>query len=340
MQHHVVFGAGLIGCYIGASLRLQGNDVDLICRPRIQQKLLHGVTLTDYKQHQALANGFTFNQALQGNSLIDVIWLTVKCTDVSDAVLQLRDICQPHTVIICCQNGLGSDAEVKRALPNNTVLKAMVPFNVVEIKDDHLHRGSEGALMIEREADIGKWVDDLCLEIHSDLLPVGSCENMQSLLWAKLQLNLGNSINALADIPVKAMLQQKPYRLVIAAMMKELLAVTKKMGIQLPKVTSVPAAWIPNVLSLPNWMFTLLANKMLDIDPNVRTSMWWDIANGRQTEIDHLNGAIVKAGERMGVDCVVNKKVTALIKAREMQQTPKQLRAISADVLYKKVIGH
>lgn len=339
MQNHMIFGAGLIGCYLGGCIKQQGVNVDLICRPNIAEKLKNGVKLTDYLENQSHVSGFTFNQSIGDRSAtIDVVWLTVKCTDVAQAAESLRDMVNDETLIVCCQNGLGSDEMVKGLLPSNRVIKAMVPFNVVELEPGHLHRGSEGDFTIEREYAMQEQIDELIALLNSDLLPVASCDDMPSLLWAKLQLNLGNSINALANIPVKAMLEQRQYRLVIAAMMKELLLVTSQNNVQLPKVTAIPNHWIPWVLSTPNWLFKILANKMLAIDPNVRTSMWWDLSQGKKTEIDHLNGAVVEHAKRLGIECPVNLTVIQLIKEREKDKTLAEKGSISASILYQSVM--
>ena len=183
-------------------------------------------------------------------------------------------------MIFCCQNGLGSDASVKQAYLDNLVLRVMVPFNVAELSAGHHHRGSEGDMTIEYTDSSRDLVNSLVSKVHSELLPIKTTKDMRALLWAKLQLNLGNSVNALADIPVKAMLEQRAYRRVIALLMSELLQVADALGIELPKITAVSAHKIPMILWLPNFIFTRVANKMLEIDPNVRSSMWWDVSQG------------------------------------------------------------
>lgn len=213
-----------------------------------------------------------------------------------------------------------------------------MPFNVVELKPGHLHRGSEGDFTLERNEQMQAQIDELVTLLNSDLLPVISCDDMSSLLWAKLQLNLGNSINALGNTPVKTMLEQRQYRLVIAAMMKELLLVTTHNNVQLPIVTSIPSHWIPRVLSLPNWLFKVLANKMLAMDPNVRTSMWWALSQGKKTEIDHLNGAVVEHTKSLGIACPVNLAIIQLIKEREKDKTLTEKGPISASTLYQSVM--
>lgn len=66
--------------------------------------------------------------------------------------------------------------------------------------------------------------------------------------------------------------------------------------------------------------------------------MWWDVSQGKKTEIDHLNGAIVKQGEQVGVDCPVNSAVIHLIKLTEQGKISAQERSISGETLYQSVI--
>ncbi|NCP66396.1 MAG: 2-dehydropantoate 2-reductase [Paraglaciecola sp.] len=314
-ERHVIFGAGLIGTYLVAAFNHTGLSAEAVVRPSLQEKLKHGVSLSDYLGHEALHIPLKFADVNNPIS-VSYLWLTVKCTAVHQAAEDMRAFVSPSTVILCCQNGLGSDAIIKQAFPDNLVLRVMVPFNVVELKPGHFHRGSQGKLTIELADEKQLDVNTLVAKVRSNLLPVATSADMTALLWAKLQLNLGNSVNALADIPVKAMLQQRAYRRIIAMLMQELLLVTDKLGISLPKVTSLPAHWLPTVLRLPDFLFKRIANKMLAIDPNVRTSMWWDVSQGKKTEIDYLNGAIVTQAQHLGLKSQVNQRIIQLIKAQ------------------------
>ncbi|GAB5378759.1 MAG: 2-dehydropantoate 2-reductase [Aliiglaciecola sp.] len=341
MPTHLIFGAGLIGCYLGAAIAQKNIPVTLLCRAKVRQKLREGILLSDYLDHTASIKNLIFHHASDTASTnnFDFVWLTVKCTGVESASAELGPFVGDNTVIICCQNGLGSELIVKQRFPNNIVLRAMVPFNVVEMKDGHFHRGSEGALTIESLNSSKPWLSELISSIQSDLLPVNSNAQMDALLWAKLQLNLGNSINALADIPVKAMLEQKHYRLVIAALMDELLAVTDALNITLPKVTALPGHLIPKVLRLPNFLFKLIANKMLAIDPNVRTSMWWDVSQGKPTEIDHLNGAIIEQANALDIECPCNQVIVNLVKSLRKIEPEQEKKSYTAKQLYGLVCG-
>ena len=322
---HIVFGAGLIGCYLGGVLTTLGFPTGLVCRPKVRNKLKSGIKLTDFQHRQTNAPLLDLISSEQlSNDVLPIkkagfLWLTVKCTGVEQAILDIAPWVNKDTVIFCCQNGLGSDAAIKLAYPDNLVLRVMVPFNVVELSDGHYHRGSAGELTIEYTDSSRELVSSLVAKLNSELLPIKTTNDMDSLLWAKLQLNLGNSVNALADIPVKAMLEQRGYRRVIALLMTELLQVTDALGITLPKVTSISAHHIPFLLRLPNFIFTRVANKMLEIDPNVRSSMWWDVSQGKPTEIEHINGAILNYGKRLKIACPANEKISFLIRKLNSQ---------------------
>jgi 2-dehydropantoate 2-reductase len=159
---------------------------------------------------------------------------------------------------------------VKQAYPDNPVSCVMVPFNVVESSAGHYHRGSEGDMTIKYTDSSLKLMTLLVSKLDSELLPIRTTKDINALLWAKLQLNLGNSVNVLADIPIKAMLEQRDYRRVIALLMTELLQVADVLGIRVPKFTVVSAHKIPMILRLPNFIFSRVANKMLEVDPSAR----------------------------------------------------------------------
>jgi 2-dehydropantoate 2-reductase len=340
-EQHTVFGAGLIGCYLGGALNELGFQTTLICRASTKSKLASGLKLTDYQGHEAMLPKMDVLDDKQLSALntqvkkARFLWLTVKCTGVKQAVIDIAPLVDENTVILCCQNGLDSDAAVKQAYPNNMVLRVMIPFNVVELSPGHYHRGSEGKLTIEQTPQSQIGISTLVMALHSELLPISTTTDMDALLWAKLQLNLGNSVNALADIPVKAMLEQRDYRQVIALLMTECLQVADALGIKLPKVTAISAHKIPLVLRLPNFIFSRVANKMLEIDPNVRSSMWWDVSQGKPTEIEHINGAILKQAKDLNIACPANEKISDLIiqLSNQTDLTDEQKPPITAETL-------
>jgi 2-dehydropantoate 2-reductase len=311
MSSHSVFGAGLIGGFIAGVLRSREFPVSLVVREKMKSRFSGELFLSDYNDHKATASGFTFAEPT--DSPADFLWLTVKCTAVKDALEGVRPFVNSETIILCCQNGLGSDLSVRDAFPDNVVLRVMFHSNVAQLSDDRLHRGSEGDMIIEYHPK----AEALAERLNCPLMPTHVSNIMDAVLWAKLQLNVANAVNALADIPVKSMLEQRGYRQVIALLMTELLQVVKAQDITLPKLTALPPQVLPWFIAMPNWLFNIVGTKMMAIDPSVRTSMWWDLSGGRLTEVDHLNGAVVMTGEKFGVACPANQRISDLIHAVE-----------------------
>ena len=140
MQKHIVFGAGLIGGFLGGVTTSLGLDTTLVCRPAVKKKLANGLLLTDYSENRAVAKQLHLldNEDLATNKLenlnCDFLWITVKCTAVEAVSKEIHPFVGKHTIILCCQNGLGSDQIIKAQFPDNTVLRVMVPFNVAEPK--------------------------------------------------------------------------------------------------------------------------------------------------------------------------------------------------------------
>ena len=218
--------------------------------------------------------------------------------------------------MVSFQNGVGNADILRAALPNQTVLEGMVPFNVIERGRGAYHQGSGGELEIRRAPGLQPFVADfekagLPLQQHADMLPVQ---------WAKLLLNLNNAINALSNRPLKEELSQRAYRRCLGMAQAETLALLARAGIRPARLTRIPPAWIPRFLGLPDAWFARLARAMLTIDPLARSSMSDDLAAGRATEVDWINGEVVKLAHRLGLNAPVNARLCQLVHEAEQSE--------------------
>jgi 2-dehydropantoate 2-reductase len=311
-----IYGAGSIGCYVGGRLLAGGSDVSFIGRARVAGLLReHGITLTrhdDSRWHAPPARIDVSTDAASA-AAADLVLVTVKSAATATAAAELAAVLRPGTVVVSFQNGIGNADVLRAAMPQHTVLEGMVPFNVVERGPGAFHQGSGGELEIRHAAAMQPFVEafrqaGLPLTQHADLLPVQ---------WAKLMLNLNNAINALANRPLKEELSQRAYRLCLAMAQKEALALLKRDGVRPVKVTPLPTAWIPHVLSVPDAVFERLGRAMLTIDPHARSSMSDDLAARRATEVDWINGEVVRLAERLGQTAPVNRRLCELVHAAE-----------------------
>lgn len=334
-MNQCIVGSGLIGSFLGSVIALNGGNIKVVARGEWLARLQQPLTLTDYKGHQFRVPALNIH-APNATEKYDVIWLTVKCTALENMAKVLSPLLHSKSIIICCQNGVGSHNIMRSAFPHHQVLSAMVPFNVV-VEGQHLHKGSQGELVIEDSTD-ETLNQRLLSSVRHALLQARISQDIEAVQWAKLQLNVGNGVNALADMPVKPMLQQRPYRRIIASLMDELLQVTEAAGITLPKVANIHGRWIPFVLRLPNGLFNMVAKQMLDIDPSVKTSMWWDLNNKKVTEKAFLYGAIVGKAEEMNIAVPYNRAIISLLReAEEQGNKQRRYQALSPKMLEARV---
>ena len=306
---HVIFGAGLIGGYLAGNFLSRGLRTAVVGRANKLAGFKRGLKITDFLGNTAHATEVPEYQTGE----ISALYMTMKCTGVAASIPDLKNIIQTDTIIVCCQNGFGSDQVIRDAFPDNIVLSAVVGFNVAEKQAGHLHRSTDGKFVIEHHPWLAKELE----QIDCAALPISSTKNILAERWAKLQLNLANPVNALADVPVKTMTEDAGFRKIIAGLMQEMFLVTDELGIKLPKITAVPAKALPRIMRLPNWLFLRIAQKMLAIDPTARTSMWWDLDQNRTTEIAYINGTIVNEAERLGLSCPLNTRLVKLIQLVE-----------------------
>ena len=319
---HLVFGAGLTGGYLAGGLIAAGLLTSLVAREKTHKAMANGLLLSDYDGNQNSLPAPKFVSASDPvKQNFDFIWLTVKCTAIANISTELAPFVSDSSVIICCQNGFGSDQIIRQSFPNNDVLIAIVGFNVAEPKPGHLHRSTEGRLVIQQANEVhsvsSETISWLAEKLNSKMLPTLTSEHIEAEQWAKLQLNLTNPINALANIPLKQMLEDRGFRRIVACLMEELLTLCAAKEIKLVQINVVPGHWIPRIMKLPNFIFNIVGKNMIDIDPTARLSMWWDLNNGKATEIAFINGALVAAGKEIGVACPANEAVVKLIQKIE-----------------------
>lgn len=329
-----IMGAGSIGCYLGAKL-LSGNvPTRLIGRASLGQELTtQGLTvsLLDGSKLSISPAKVDFETQPEYLADCDVVLLTVKSTDTESACLSLQPVLKQGTVVVSFQNGVRNAARISQLLPQAQVIAGMVPFNVVKTGVGSFHNGTSGSLIIGQSPYAARVVTpfhqaQLAIDIHPDI---------QGVLWGKLIFNLNNAINALAGVPLREELSDKRYRRIVAAAMREALRVMKNGQIKPLRLGKMIPWLAPSILSLPDFLFFKVAAGMVKIDPQARSSMWEDLEKHRRTEIDYLNGEIVRLGQTHNMPTPVNSTIVALLRqAEEAQQGSPML---SADALWKQI---
>jgi len=307
-----------------------GRRVALLARPRVIAEIeAHGLRPTSFEGFDQTLTRDRFALSENPHLFEDagIVLVTVKSADTAGMADIIAKHAASNAVIVSLQNGVGNTAVLRDRLPGRRVLGGMVPFNVMALGEGRFHRATSGDIVIEQDEA------HLAEKLSVPGLKMRVTGNIEGVQWGKLLLNLNNALNALADLPLRRQLAQRPWRRLFADQVAEGLAAIRAEGIKPVSPTQIPAAWMPPLLRLPDPIFEALLGRTMKIDPEARSSMWEDLKQGRRTEIDYLQGVITEIAERRGLAAPLSRRIVELIRQAERDArgsprlTPAQIRA-------------
>lgn len=288
-------GAGAVGGYFGGMLARAGHTVTLIARPvhvqAVQRDGLRLQTLA-FDERVPLAAS-TDPAAVQGASLV---LFCVKSADTESAGMSLRPHLAPDALVLCLQNGVDNADRLRAVLPGEPVAAAVVYVATEMAGPGHVRHHGRGDLVLEPSPSGAAAVQALI----AAGVPTVLSDNVRGALWAKLVLNCAyNAISAIAQLPYGRTVAGEGVQGVMRDVVAECLAVAQAEGVQLPGDVTAAVA------------------RLADSMPTQSSSTAQDLARGRRTEIDHLNGLIVRRGQALGVPTPANRVLWALVKLLE-----------------------
>ena len=312
-----VLGAGSVGCFIGGAWASAGLPVTFIGRPKLSQDIdQHGLTLSDYSgwRFQLKPGDVDFRCGPEGLDEADIILVTVKSGDTADAAAQIAQYGRDGTAVISFQNGISNIDVLGQALEGRfEITRGMVGFNVAYLGGGRFHKGVAGHLWSEsREASRA-----LAERVGGGPASLTLSDDMLGLAWGKLLINMNNAVNALSGRTLLDELRKRDYRRVFSASIKEGLRLLGRAEIEPAKVGPLALPVLARVLDSPDWLFNTLFFRMWKIDPKARSSMSDDLAEGRKTEVDFLNGELIRLAERLRMDAPVNLAIVELVRKAE-----------------------
>ena len=289
-----VMGAGAVGCYYGGMLARAGHAVTLIGRPQhIEAVQREGLFLNSQSfQAQVPMAASTEAGAVAGAELV---LFCVKSTDTESAGAAIAPHLGAGTVVLSLQNGVDNAERLQAALPQ-LVVPAVVYVATEMAGPGHVKHHGRGDLVIGASAASRALADQF---IAADV-PVQISDNVAGELWTKLIVNCAyNALSAISRLPYGRMVEGEGVPAVMRDVVQECLAVATAAGVTVPKagLESVPG----------------IARSM----PNQFSSTAQDLMRGKPSEIDHLNGYVVRKGAALGVATPVNRVLHTLVKLLE-----------------------
>jgi 2-dehydropantoate 2-reductase len=288
-------GAGAVGCYYGGMLARAGHPVTLIARPQhveaIQRGGLRMETQTFDEQVKLAASSDA--GAVQG---ADLVLFCVKSTDTEAAGALIKPFLGTQTVVLCLQNGVDNADRLRTVLTSAEVAAAVVYVGTEMAGPGHVRHHGRGELVIDPTPTSQAVADALT----AAGVPTQISNNVRGELWLKLILNCAyNAVSAIAQRPYGENVKSEGIAGVMQDVVAECLAVAKAEGVTIPG--DVDAA----------------VRKIADTMPAQYSSTAQDLARGKKSEIDYLNGFVVRRGQALGVPTPANRVLWALVKLLE-----------------------
>ncbi len=317
----VIAGAGALGLYLGGRLIEQGIPVAFLGREVNKESVRHeGITLSSglgsISHVPAHRVEYDTNPAIIREA--HWVWVTVKCQHTNQLCEEIGAFIRPGAKILSLQNGVHNGVWIRNRFPKHSVQSVVVPYNIVSKGHGHFHQASSGTLIVEASHEpSADPVEGLLAKANLKFQVV---DYIYPVLWGKLLLNLNNAINALAGVSIKDELAQRDYRLVFSRCLEEALDVYERAGIEMKNPLPVPIQWFPTLLKLPDAFFKLFADVLVRLDEQAFSSMWQDLNAHKKTEIDFINGELLRLADQFQVPVPTIRHIYDLIKSVEVKR--------------------
>jgi len=299
-------GGGAIGCLYGGWLAKAGAPVTIVGRPiHVDAMRAHGLRVTgrDF-DFQVPVNASTDLSAL---AHCDLVLFCTKTRDTENVATELRSFLLPTAAILAFQNGVDGAERLASILPNPVFSAALVVSCYIE-GPGHVHHNGRGDVLL------GDWLptrgdaaqrsallESIVATLRRASILASLAPDIRLTLWTKLAMNCGyNALSALCRARYQRLVTAEPSRVLMRRIVEELVAVGQGDGVALE--------------------FDVVLKQVMDLAagfPTAISSTGQDIAKGRPTEIDDLNGYVVRRGRALGVPTPINEALQLMVKVLE-----------------------
>ena len=319
-MRYLIIGAGAIGTYLGVNLAHAGQEVTFLARPATAAHLrAHGLSLTtaegEVRRIAAPQVAASPAEALE-NSRYDAALLALKTYHTPAFLESMAPWRAQFPPVVCLQNGVEAEAVLAAFLGEGQVLAGTVTTAVA--------RRAAGQATVERPRGVGlaanhPLAEPLAAALQAAGVATRLYPNGAAMKWSKLLTNLlGNATSAILDMPPAEIFAHPDLARLETAQLREALAVMAALGLP---VVDLPGVSVRRLVWAIRWLPQLLLQPLLQKAVGSgrggkMPSFHIDLHGGRgQTEVDALNGAVVRYGERLGIPTPVNRTLTETLQA-------------------------
>lgn len=296
-----VLGAGAMGSIYGGHLSLH-NDVYMIDK---KQEIVDKINADGLKLFENDKDVIYRPEAMTDSANlgeVDLVILFVKALFSKAALEENRHIIGEHTYVMTLQNGAGHEDILSEFVPKERIIIGTTEDNGAVLDFGYVRRGGKG------KTNIGMLVPDSNGMLGMIKKSFDSCgfdthiyDNIQQLIWDKLFTNVSlSALTGVLQVPIGFIATDEYAWNMTVTLIKEAMQVAKAMGLEFNEEE----------------MIERVRNTSLN-SPEGRTSIYADLKAGRLTEVNTISGAVVKAGDRLGVPVPSHKMIVNMVHAME-----------------------
>jgi len=296
-EHVAILGAGAVGCYFGGMLARAGVRVTLIGREQHVSAIKRDGLYLDRDDFQGYIK-IGADTRLEAVRDASIVLLCVKTVDTVTAALAARPYISKDTLLVSFQNGVDNVERIRDATGIDAV-PAVVYVAAEMTGPGQVKHAGRGDIVIGS-------VNRIAVLFESARIPCRISNNIAGELWTKLVMNCAyNAISAVGQCQYGVIKSNPLTQDVMRELVREVVAVGVAGGVVLPAADELIAA----------------AFKLGDAMATATSSTAQDLARGRPTEIDSLNGYVARRGQELGVRTPVNSTLHGLVKLLEESAT-------------------
>ena len=304
-----VVGAGSVGSFFGAMLARAGHHVRLIGRaPHVQAIREHGLQLDMGGRVEAVRLAATTElDAVRG---ADLVLFCVKSTDTEAVAREMAPHLADGALVLSLQNGVENAATIARHV-RQAVVPAVVYVATAMPEPGLVAHHGRGALVIgpidakaAQDTTLAVRLQALVELFATAQVPVRISADVMAELWSKLMVNCAyNAISGIAQASYGKLTALGPVRELQEAVVREVVALAQAEGVNLPLEPALEAM-----------------RKIAGAMPAQLSSTAQDMARGKPSEIDHLNGFVARRGAALGIATPANQALYALVRLIESER--------------------
>ena len=303
-----VLGAGALGCAMGSCLSEAGHEVWLINRraDHVQAMNRHGLTMriAGADRQIPVRAACTAQEMAAQTGAADLVVVLVKSFHTQQAISSATSIVGPNTVVLSLQNGLGHEDVLAAVVGREKVVAGKTYAGGVMLGPGHIIRGTEGKETHIGELDgrVTERVRRIAEVFNAAGLITHISDNIMGTMWDKLLVNVATgALSGITHLTYGDLYQVPEVKACALAAVKEAMDVAQASGIRL-SVSNPEEPWTRAAAGLP---------------AEFKASMLQSLEKGSITEVDYVNGSVVRWGQKCGVPTPVNRTLVACLKGIE-----------------------